>query len=216
MLTTTGQEVWAGRVNSELNGNDFSGYNAIQLWVKTDGQAQKVVVQVADDSGEEFEVYLTDLATEVQEKWITIPFDSFKGKQNGTLNTSDITKFAVWCNSIIPEGHEGDWTVDSTIYYDAIEAVNISEEDLAKVDANGLIVTDEPLATVESSQEEMVEVTEEVTEEATAEATDNDATDTNTDETTKAGKGSTVITIIVAIVLVVIISRSSLFIKKKK
>ncbi|MBO5209708.1 MAG: CIA30 family protein [Lachnospiraceae bacterium] len=212
MLTTTGQEVWAGRVNSELNGNDFSGYNAIQLWVKTDGQAQKVVVQVADDSGEEFEVYLTDLATEVQEKWITIPFDSFKGKQNGTLNTSDITKFAVWCNSIIPEGHEGDWTVDSTIYYDAIEAVNISEEDLAKVDANGLIVTDEPLATVESSQEEMVEVTEE----ATAEVTDNDATDTNTDETTKAGKGSTVITIIVAIVLVVIISRSSLFTKKKK
>lgn len=205
VLSTSGQEVWAGRVNSELNGNDFSGYNAIQLWVKTDGQAQKVVVQVADDSGEEFEVYLTDLATEVQEKWITIPFDSFKGKQNGTLNTGAITKFAVWCNSIIPEGHEGDWNVDSTIYYDAIEAVNISEEDMAKVDENGLIVTDEPLA-----KADLMDETTEV--ENTDEATDEIATDAETE----TEKGSSATTVIIVIVVLAVVAGGTVFFVKKK
>lgn len=146
VLSTTGSEVWTGRVKTELAGSDFSAYNAIQMWVKPDGMGQKLVIQIADDSGEEFEVFLTDFAGGTEAQWVTIPFVSFVGKQNGTLNTANITKFAIYCNSIIPEDHEGDWNVDSTIYFDGIEAVNVSEENLAAVDASGLIITDDSLA----------------------------------------------------------------------
>lgn len=141
VLRTTGSEVWTGRVKSNLTNNDFSEYNAIQMWVKPDGKGQKHVVQLTDGSGEEFEVYLTDFVKGTEAQYVTIPFSSFKGKNNGTLDTSNITKFAIWCNSIVPEGYTGEWVVDSTIYFDRIEAITISAEDLAKVDKNGLIIT---------------------------------------------------------------------------
>lgn len=141
VLRTTGSEVWTGRVKSNLTNNDFSEYNAIQMWVKPDGKGQKLVVQLTDGSGEEFEVYLTDFVKGTEAQYVTIPFSSFKGKNNGTLDTSNITKFAIWCNSIVPEGYTGEWVVDSTIYFDRIEAITISAEDLAKVDKNGLIIT---------------------------------------------------------------------------
>ncbi len=139
-LSTTGSEVWTGRIKSDLVSGDFSKYNALEMWVKPDGMGQKVVIQLTDASGEEFEVYLTDFVKGTEAKHITIPFSSFKGKRNGTLDAANITKFAIWCNSIIPEGHEGTWEVDSAIYFDGIQAVKIADGYVT--DENGLIIED--------------------------------------------------------------------------
>lgn len=146
-LETNGSEVWTGRIKSELTNNDFSKYNALEMWVQPDGNGQKLVIQLTDGSGEEFEVYLTDFVKGTKAQYVTIPFSSFKGKKGGTLDTSDIVKFAVWCNSIVPEDHTGKWTVDSTIYFDGIQAVKLTDAVLKKnpVDKNGLIITDKSL-----------------------------------------------------------------------
>ena len=146
-LETNGAEVWTGRIKSELTSNDFSKYNALEMWVQPDGNGQKLVIQLTDGSGEEFEVYLTDFVKGTKAQYVTIPFSSFKGKKGGTLDASDIVKFAVWCNSIVPEDHTGKWTVDSTIYFDGIQAVKLTDDMLKKnpVDKNGLIITDKSL-----------------------------------------------------------------------
>jgi len=146
-LETNGSEVWTGRIKSELTNNDFSKYNALEMWVQPDGMGQKLVIQITDGSGEEFEVYLTDFVKGTKAQYVTIPFSSFKGKKGGTLDASDIVKFAVWCNSIVPEDHTGKWTVDSTIYFDGIQAVKLTDDMLKKnpVDKNGLIITDKSL-----------------------------------------------------------------------
>lgn len=145
LLKTTGKEVWTGQVKS-LENNDYSAYNAITMWVKPDGKGQKLVVQIADDSGEEFEVYLSDFVKGTEAKYVTIPFSSFKGKKNGTLDASAITKFAIWCNSIVPEGHTGEWEVDSVIYFDGIQAIKLEDDVLNNKDKNGLVITEESLA----------------------------------------------------------------------
>ena len=139
--------MWTGRIKSELTNNDFSKYNALEMWVQPDGMGQKLVIQITDGSGEEFEVYLTDFVKGTKAQYVTIPFSSFKGKKGGTLDASDIVKFAVWCNSIVPEDHTGKWTVDSTIYFDGIQAVELTDDMLKKnpVDKNGLIITDKSL-----------------------------------------------------------------------
>ena len=146
-LETNGSEVWTGRIKSELTNNDFSKYNALEMWVQPDGMGQKLVIQITDGSGEEFEVYLTDFVKGTKAQYVTIPFSSFKGKKGGTLDASDIVKFAVWCNSIVPEDHTGKWTVDSAIYFDGIQAVKLTDDMLKKnpVDKNGLIITDKSL-----------------------------------------------------------------------
>ena len=153
-LKTASSEVWTGRIKSDLVSGDFSAYNAVEMWVKPDGKGQKLVVQLTDASGEEFEVYLTDFVGTENAKYVTIPFDSFKGKRNGKLDTANITKFAVWCNSIIPEGHEGAWEVDSTIYFDGIQAVNIKAG--YQTDKNGLLISDESLAVDAASATGMI------------------------------------------------------------
>ncbi|MCM1283805.1 MAG: Ig-like domain-containing protein [Muribaculaceae bacterium] len=140
-LKNTNSEVWTGRIKA-LTNTDFSGYNALQMWVKPDGTNKKVVVQLTDSSGEEFEVYLTDFAKAgTTAKYVTIPFDSFTGKAGGTLNTGNITKFAVWCNST-----EDNTDLTSALYFDEIQAVNITGEQAAKKDASGLIITDESIS----------------------------------------------------------------------
>ena len=144
-LSTTGSEVWTGRIKSNLTSNDFSAYNALEMWVQPDGKGQKLVVQLTDGSGEEFEVYLTNFVKGTKAQYVTVPFSSFKGKNGGTLDPASIQKFAVWCNSIVPDGHSGSWDVDSTIYFDGIKAVSLTAEDLAKVNADGLIITDRSL-----------------------------------------------------------------------
>lgn len=133
-LTTTGEEVWTGQISASLSNHDFSAYDGIRLWTKMDGKGQKVVIQLTDGSGEEFEVYLTNLSNTEEAYDVTIPFSSLQGKQGGTLDTSDITKFAIWCNSI------GAVDIQSTIYFDAVRGVKISDKAAKKVDEDGLIV----------------------------------------------------------------------------
>lgn len=143
-LKTDGKEVWTGRIKTELTSHDFSGYNALQMWVQPDGNGQKLVVQLTDGSGEEFEVYLTNFVKGTKAQFVTIPFDAFKGKKGGTLDTSNITKFAIWCNSY-PAGTSVD--VDSTIYFDAIRAVAITDAQMAMKNEDQLILTDDAIGT---------------------------------------------------------------------
>ena len=140
-LKTTGSEVWTGLVNSKLSNTDFSKYNALKFWTKLDGNGQKVVVQIKA-GGEEFEVYLTNLAKTTGEYELTIPFSAFKGKNGGTLNAEalkNVQAFGIWCNSN-PAGEAVN--VDSTIYFDAFVGTNASESQLTKVDANGFVIAD--------------------------------------------------------------------------
>ena len=141
-LSTTGSEVWTGRVNSSLSNTDFSDYNALKFWTKLDGKGQKVVVQIKA-GGEEFEVYLTNLAKTEDAYEITVPFRSFKGKNGGKLTTDnlkDVQAFGIWCNSN-PAGEAVD--VDSVLYFDAFTGTTISEAEAAKADADGLIAVKE-------------------------------------------------------------------------
>ena len=181
--------MWTGRIKSELTNNDFSKYNALEMWVQPDGMGQKLVIQITDGSGEEFEVYLTDFVKGTKAQYVTIPFSSFKGKKGGTLDASDIVKFAVWCNSIVPEDHTGKWTVDSAIYFDGIQAVKLTDDMLKKnpVDKNGLIITDKSLVKKDEADPGKDDPTTEAptTEDPTTESptTENPTTE---DQTTEA------------------------------
>lgn len=137
-LKTSGSEVWTGLVNSKLTNTDFSKYNALKFWTKLDGKGQKVVVQIKA-GGEEFEVYLTNLAKTADAYEITVPFSLFKGKKGGKLNAEnlkDVQAFGIWCNSN-PVGEAVD--VNSVLYFDAFVGTTISDTDAAKADADGLI-----------------------------------------------------------------------------
>ena len=140
-LKTASSEVWTGLVNSKLSNTDFSAYNALKFWTKLDGKGQKVVVQIKA-GGEEFEVYLTNLAKTAGEYELTVPFSAFKGKNGGTLDVEalkDVQAFGIWCNSN-PAGEAVD--VESTIYFDAFVGTNASESEMTKVDANGFVIAD--------------------------------------------------------------------------
>lgn len=148
-LTYKGSEVWTGGLGRVLDADktDFSKYNAISMWVKPDGNGQKLVLQLNDN----YEAYLTDFVKGEQAQYVTIPFSKFI-KKGGTaaVDPSAIKSFKIWCNSV-PDNYKGDkdesgnYTVEGKIYFDDIKAVKISEEDLAKTDANGLIISDKPL-----------------------------------------------------------------------
>ena len=137
-LKTTGSEVWTGLVNASLSNTDFSAYNALKFWTKLDGKGQKVVVQIKA-GGEEYEVYLTNLAKTEDAYEVTVPFSAFKGKTGGKLNgdaLKDVQAFGLWCNSN-PAGSAVD--VESVLYFDAFKGTAISDAEAAKADADGLI-----------------------------------------------------------------------------
>lgn len=137
-LKTTGSEVWTGLVNASLGNTDFSAYNALKFWTKLDGKGQKVVVQIKA-GGEEYEVYLTNLAKTEHAYEVTVPFSAFKGKMGGKLSgdaLKDVQAFGLWCNSN-PAGSAVD--VESVLYFDAFKGTTISDAEAAKADADGLI-----------------------------------------------------------------------------
>ncbi len=142
-LKTSGAEVWTGRMKG-LEITDYSKYNALSMWVKPDGKGQKLVIQLVS-GGEDFEVFLTDFVATTEAKYITIPFEQLKGKQNGTFNPADITKFAVWCNSIPANGATD---ITSSIVFDDISFVNADTKALTL--QNGYAVTDTPAAGAEN------------------------------------------------------------------
>ena len=96
---------------------DWSGCDALQIWVKPDGKGQKLVIQLTSN-GEDFEVWIPEFAATTEAKLLTIPFSNFKGKNNGTFDPAHISKMGLWCNTIGPA------TVDSIMYFDDIKAIN--------------------------------------------------------------------------------------------
>lgn len=143
-LKTSGPEVWTGRMKG-LESRDYSANNCLTMWVKPDGKGQKLVIQLVSN-GEDFEATLTDFVKTTEAKYVTIPFSELKGKQNGTFDPKSITKFAVWCNSIVPDGGNG-VDIDSSIVFDDIQFANV---DLSKLTiVNGYAVTDQPVVAPE-------------------------------------------------------------------
>ena len=110
----------------------------MKFWTKLDGKGQKVVVQIKA-GGEEYEVYLTNLAKTEDAYEVTVPFSAFKGKTGGKLSgdaLKDVQAFGLWCNSN-PAGSAVD--VESVLYFDAFKGTTISDAEAAKADADGLI-----------------------------------------------------------------------------
>lgn len=130
-LAYKGSEVWTGGLGREFEDTDFSDYNALSMWVDPDGHGQKMVIQLVDSEGSEYECFLTDMMKTDEAKTITIPFTSFikKGTTDVSINPSSIAAFRIWCNSI-PANYTGNkdddgyYTVTSTVYFDEIKAVN--------------------------------------------------------------------------------------------
>ena len=152
-LAYKGSEAWTGGLGRTFDTKDFSKYNAVSMWVKPDGNGQKLVVQLRDSSGKEYEALLTDFVKGTQAQYVTIPFSSFKVK-GGTdsISSSDIAGFFLWCNTV-PDNiasdkkdDNGNYTVKGSIVLDDIRAVKISESDLAKVESGKTFLTsDTPL-----------------------------------------------------------------------
>lgn len=157
-LAYKGSEVWTGGLGRVLDTGktDFSKYNAISMWVKPDGNGQKLVIQLNDN----YEAYLTDFVRGNKAQYVTIPFSKFV-KKGGTdiVDAANITSFKIWCNSV-PANYtgtkdaDGNYTVEGVICFDDIKAVKISDTDLAKTDANGLIISDAPLKDLLSGDKE--------------------------------------------------------------
>ena len=152
-LAYKGSEAWTGGLGRTFDTKDFSKYNAVSMWVKPDGNGQKLVVQLRDSSGKEYEALLTDFVKGTQAQYVTIPFSSFKVK-GGTdsISSSDIAGFFLWCNTVpdnIAEDkkdNKGNYTVSGSIVLDDIRTVKISENDLAKVESGKTFLTsDTPL-----------------------------------------------------------------------
>lgn len=129
-LFTAGGEGWAGM--TKLLDENWSGMNGLQLWIAPDGRGQKLVIQLTSQ-GEDFEVYLPELAATTNAGYVTIPFQAMKGKNGGTLDPSSISGFGIWCNTI------GQGTTDSVMYFDDIHVVNTG--------ASGVVIGDERLET---------------------------------------------------------------------
>lgn len=132
-LKTDGAEVWTGRMKG-LPETDYSEFNALTMWVKPDGNGQKLVIQLTS-GGEDFEVYLTDFVKTKEAKYVTIPFSKMKGKSNGTFNAANITKFSIYCNSI------GKVDIDSDIVFDDIQFAKI-DENAYSYEEGGYALTD--------------------------------------------------------------------------
>jgi len=107
---------------------DWSDCDSLQFWCKPDGNGQKLVIQVTSN-GEDFEVRIPEFAATKEAKLVTLKFSDFVGKKSGTIDLSKISKMGIWCNTIVPTGHTGAWTVDSTMYFDDIKAINTSKVD---------------------------------------------------------------------------------------
>lgn len=173
-LTYKGSEVWTGGLGRvfDTGKTDFSKYNAISMWVKPDGNGQKLVIQLNDS----YEAYLTDFVKGNKAQYVTIPLTKFVKKGGSdTVDATNITNFKIWCNSV-PANYtgtkdaDGNYTVESVICFDDIKAVKISDEDLARTDANGLIISNAPLKDLLAGNTEPSKPQEPTTEPSTAEA----------------------------------------------
>ncbi|MDR3304317.1 MAG: hypothetical protein LBS86_07900 [Treponema sp.] len=133
-LSVAGGEGYTGRTYPY--GGDWSGCDALQLWIKPDGKNQKIVIQVRS-GGEDFEVFLNQVelsagvpfAGTTAAKLVTLPFSVFKGKNNGAFDKTNITSFGLWVNSVDTAANAvfydyAKGNLRSVLYYDDIKAVN--------------------------------------------------------------------------------------------
>ena len=158
-LAYKGSEAWTGGLGRTFDNKDFSAYNALSMWVKPDGNGQKMVIQLKDSNGKEYEAYLTEFVKGTKAQYVTIPFASFKAK-GGTdsISTSDIAGYFLWCNTI-PENFaekdaDGNYTVSGSIVFDDIKAVKVSDADLAKSgEGKTFLTTDAPLTDLSSASQ---------------------------------------------------------------
>lgn len=158
-LSYKGSEAWTGGLGRTFDNKDFSDYNALSMWVKPDGNGQKMVIQLKDSNGKEYEAYLTEFVKGTKAQYVTIPFASFKAK-GGTdsISASDIAGYFLWCNTI-PENFaekdaDGNYTVSGSIVFDDIKAVKVSNADLAKIgEGKTFLTTDAPLTDLSSASQ---------------------------------------------------------------
>lgn len=160
-LAYKGSEAWTGGLGRTFDNKDFSAYNALSMWVKPDGNGQKMVIQLKDSNGKEYEAYLTEFVKGTKAQYVTIPFASFKAK-GGTdsISASDIAAYYLWCNTI-PDNIAGDkkdengnYTVHGSIVFDDIKAVKVSDKDLAKIgEGKTFLTTDAPLTDLSSASQ---------------------------------------------------------------
>lgn len=158
-LAYKGSEAWTGGLGRTFDNKDFSAYNALSMWVKPDGNGQKMVIQLKDSNGKEYEAYLTEFVKGTEAQYVTIPFASFKAK-GGTdsISASDIAAYYLWCNTI-PENFaekdaDGNYTVSGSIVFDDIKAVKVSDADLAKIgEGKTFLTTDAPLTDLSSASQ---------------------------------------------------------------
>ena len=158
-LSYKGSEAWTGGLGRTFDNKDFSAYNALSMWVKPDGNGQKMVIQLKDSNGKEYEAYLTEFVKGTKAQYVTIPFASFKAK-GGTdsISASDIAGYFLWCNTI-PENFaekdaDGNYTVSGSIVFDDIKAVKVSNADLAKIgEGKTFLTTDAPLTDLSSASQ---------------------------------------------------------------
>lgn len=153
-LKYKGSEVWTGGLGKSFDKTDCSQYNAISMWVKPDGNGQKMVIQLNDN----YEAYLTEFVKTNKSAYVTIPFSSFIKKGGSEcIDASNITSFKLWCNSI-PENYTGEkddngyYTVNGKNIFDDIEFVKISNLDLAKTNDSGLIISNEKIINQNDSE----------------------------------------------------------------
>lgn len=160
-LSYKGNEAWTGGLGRTFDNKDFSAYNALSMWVKPDGNGQKMVIQLKDSNGNEYEAYLTEFVKGTEAQYVTIPFTSFKAKTGtNSISTSDIAGYFLWCNTIpdnIAEDKKdenGNYTVHGSIVFDDIKAVKVSDADLAKIgEGKTFITTDAPLTDLSSASQ---------------------------------------------------------------
>lgn len=147
-LAYKGSEAWTGGLGRTFEVKDFSKYNALSMWVKPDGNGQKMVIQLRDSNGKEYEAHLTEFVKGTKAQYVTIPFTSFIVK-GGTdsIAPSDIAGCFFWCNTV-PDNisadqkdEKGNYTVDGTIVFDDIKAIKISDADLAKMESGKPFIT---------------------------------------------------------------------------
>ena len=104
---------------------DLSKYKGISLWVKQDGSANKMVLQLKESNGDVWESTIDPLSTGSGE--VKFSFDSFKGASWGEGNKdskagqSPITQIGIFVNKNDSGASEGTIYVDDIQGYDGPE-----------------------------------------------------------------------------------------------
>jgi mannan endo-1,4-beta-mannosidase len=122
---------WAGC--EFLKETDWSGCNALQFWVKPDGNNQKTVVQIKTSDGGTYEAYLQECpeyAASVEGILVTLPFSEFMDKGGKGSLTSEtaasVIGIGLWVNAIPDsEAMDSSGQVRGALYYDDIKAIQV-------------------------------------------------------------------------------------------